>query len=45
MEAKARKLKTKMQKDMLVADSDEEEDFFKAKSKQEARDSSSAEDE
>ena len=44
MEAKARKLKTKMQKDMLVADSDEE-DFFKAKSKQEAGDSSSAEDE
>lgn len=33
MEAKARKLASKMQKDMLAPDSDEEEDFFKAKAK------------
>jgi hypothetical protein len=34
MESKARKLASKMQKDMLVPDSDE--DFFVAKNKQEA---------
>jgi len=43
MEAKARKLATKMEKDMLVPDSDSEEDFFKAKSKRGLDDDSASE--
>ena len=35
MEAKARKLASKMQKEMLAPDSDEEEDFFTAKAQKE----------